>query len=207
MLNLSSPRYSTNQSCKEVWILTDYIEIERRFLVDGREEKPWRDGSLAYGIKQYYIPEGSLSLQEEVLLMDGIALVVPSEEEVGMWTKVDQWMARIRIRDGVYFLTCKSKMSHDSAYELEWVIDAEKGAVLLQDKAFPHVEKTRYVWNGPGGKAWEIDEFEGALAGLILAEIELERTEEVVTLPEWVGQEITGLSSWSNKSLANTLGS
>ena len=84
-------------------------------MVDGREEKPWRDGSLAYGIKQYYIPEGSLSLQEEVLLMDGIALVVPSEEEVGMWTKVDQWMARIRIRNGVFFLTCKSKMSHDSA--------------------------------------------------------------------------------------------
>jgi adenylate cyclase len=98
-------------------------------------------------------------------------------------------------------------MSHDSAYELEWVIDAEKGAVLLQGKAFPRVEKTRYVWNGLDGKAWEIDEFEGALAGLILAEIELEKTEEVVALPEWVGQEITGLSSWSNKSLANTLGS
>jgi CYTH domain-containing protein len=102
-----------------VWILTGYIEIERRFLVDGREEKPWRDGSLAYEIKQYYIPEGSLSLQKDVLLMDGIALVVPSEEEVEMWVKVDRWMGRIRVRNGVYFLTCKSKMSHDSAYELE----------------------------------------------------------------------------------------
>lgn len=190
-----------------MWILTDYIEIERRFLVDGREKKPWRNGSLAHEIKQYYIPEGSLSLQEEVLLMDGFDLVVLSEEEVGVWAKVDRWMGRIRIRDGVYFLTCKSKMSHDSAYELEWVIDGGKGAVLLQDKAFPHVEKTRYVWNGPDGKTWEIDEFEGTLAGLILAEIELERTEEVVALPDWVGHEITGLSSWSNKSLANTLGS
>jgi len=136
-----------------------------------------------------------------------MALVEPNEEETRVWAKVQQWMARIRVRDGVFFLTCKSKTSHDSAYELEWIIDARTGAVLIEGGFFPHVEKIRYVWPGPDGKVWEVDEFEGTLAGLILAEVELQQTEEEVTIPKWIGQEITGLSSWSNKSLAGTIGS
>ncbi len=190
-----------------MWILTEYIEIERRFLVDGREQKPWRIGSSASDIKQYYLPQGALSLQEGTLLMDSMELVEPNEEEIEIWRTIQQWTVRIRVRDGVFFLTCKSKMSHAAAHELEWIIDAKTGASLVRVGGFPHVEKTRYVWPGPDGKVWEVDEFEGPLAGLILAEVELQQTEEEVEIPGWVGQEITGLPSWSNKSLADTIGS
>ena len=48
---------------------------------------------------------------------------------------------------------------------------------------------------------WEVDEFEGDLAGLILAEVELEASDESVDIPPWAGQEITGLPSWSNAPL------
>ena len=45
------------------------------------------------------------------------------------------------------------------------------------------------------------------LAGLVLAEVELSSSDQVVALPPWLGQEITGLRSWSNRALAETLAS
>ena len=51
---------------------------------------------------------------------------------------------------------------------------------------------------------WEVDEFEGGLAGLVLAEIELPNIDHEVILPEWLGMEITGLHQWSNSTLALT---
>ena len=49
---------------------------------------------------------------------------------------------------------------------------------------------------------WEVDEFEGGLAGLVLAEIELPDIDYDVVLPEWLGIELTGLHQWSNSTLA-----
>jgi CYTH domain-containing protein len=69
----------------------------------------------------------------------------------------------------------------------------------------PCVEKTRYCVNAGNGLVWEVDEFEGVLAGLILAEIELEDINQKFDFPEWIGIELTGLKSWSNASLATTL--
>ena len=40
------------------------------------------------------------------------------------------------------------------------------------------------------GRNWEIDVYEGQLAGVILAEIELDRMDADVQLPEWVGEEV-----------------
>ncbi len=52
---------------------------------------------------------------------------------------------------------------------------------------------------------WEIDEFEGDLAGLIIAEVELETEASEVLLPEWVGMELTHLEGWSNASLVKMI--
>jgi CYTH domain-containing protein len=51
---------------------------------------------------------------------------------------------------------------------------------------------------------WEVDEFEGGLAGLVLAEIEVPHIDYDVVLPEWLGVELTGLHQWSNSTLATT---
>ena len=71
----------------------------------------------------------------------------------------------------------------------------------------PHIHKTRYVWKDTQGLEWETDEFEGKLAGLVLVEVELKAEQEIDQLPPWAGHEITGLSSWSNRALAETLAS
>ena len=49
---------------------------------------------------------------------------------------------------------------------------------------------------------WEVDEFEGALGGLIIAEVELEDEYQDVVLPYWLGLEITYLKGWSNSTLS-----
>ena len=49
---------------------------------------------------------------------------------------------------------------------------------------------------------WEVDEFEGMLGGLIIAEVELENIEQEVELPPWLGLEITYLKGWSNSALS-----
>ena len=67
------------------------------------------------------------------------------------------------------------------------------------------MEKTRYYWSGADKTVWEIDEFEGGLAGLILAEVELDSENQTIELPSWLGLELTGLANWSNAALANTL--
>lgn len=183
----------------------EYLEIERRFLVDGREEKPWRNGRQRSIIKQHYGIEAHVHLNESRLEVEGGTLTELSEDELALYIAVDDWAARLRICDGTCILTCKSRVSTSVARELEWVVDEEVAQTLLAKGPFPHVEKTRYMWKGEDGLLWEIDEFEGALAGLVLAEVELKRPDEAVAIPAWMGQEITGLASWSNRSLAQTL--
>ena len=190
-----------------MWLLTNHIEIERRFILDGRGEKRWREGAKKLEIKQFYFPKNVLSLNGGVLMFHDLAIVSMSPSEISLWTKHTGWGGRLREQDGVCIITCKIKKSDDTNHELEWVIDSDVGEKIHGFGPFPYIEKTRYVWPTPDGKhKWEIDEFEGRLAGLILAEIELKTSSEEFVKPEWLGHDITGLPSWSNRSLADTIG-
>jgi CYTH domain-containing protein len=51
-----------------------------------------------------------------------------------------------------------------------------------------------------------VDEFKGAHAGLVLAEIELTCPSEQFDLPDWIGSEVTGDERYSNSVLAETGG-
>ncbi len=53
------------------------------------------------------------------------------------------------------------------------------------------------------GHVWEVDEFLGDNAGLIVAEIELERPDEAFATPEWVGTEVTDDVRYYNLALAS----
>lgn len=63
----------------------------------------------------------------------------------------------------------------------------------------PAIDKTRYHV-GP----WEIDEFHGALEGLVVAEIELDNENQEIELPDFIGREVTGDARYYNSSLAKT---
>ena len=54
-----------------------------------------------------------------------------------------------------------------------------------------------------GGHTWEVDVFEGANAGLVVAEIELDDPDEPFEKPAWVGEEVTHDPRYYNTCLAS----
>jgi CYTH domain-containing protein len=56
-----------------------------------------------------------------------------------------------------------------------------------------------------GNLTWEIDVFEGKLAGLIIAEIELPSEDFEIDIPSWVGEEVTSDPSYLNAELFKKL--
>jgi adenylate cyclase len=52
------------------------------------------------------------------------------------------------------------------------------------------------------GLTWEVDVFEGAHHGLVIAEVELERADQAVPLPSWAGAEITHDLRYRSAALA-----
>ena len=148
------------------------IERERRFIVDGRGDKPWREHGRAITIQQHYLPTESIILQDKTLYYEGQEITALSDE---------------------------------AAYEIEQHINASAARTILSHGPFPSVQKTRYLWTSEEEYLWEIDEYEEALAGLILAEVEFGDAQEVTIIPAWCSLEVTNISSWSNASLAKML--
>ena len=185
--------------------MDEHTEIERRFLVDARREKPWRNGSGRFAIEQHYNVGRLLHVHEHALYLNEVHVTTLTVGELNLMMAVDSWTTRLRKRNEDYVMTYKSRIADDTAYELEWGVSPEVAHRILDNGPFPFVEKIRYLVQGSDGLVWEVDEFEGALAGLVLAEVELPSSQTEVALPSWVGQEITGLRSWSNQALAETL--
>ena len=178
-------------------------EIERRFLVDGRGDKPWRNAGDIRQITQYYLDSSDIEIHESVINYRSVPLASISPEEFRILTKTEHWVSRIRIQNDTVILTMKGKQKGVATTELEWVLSGLPNVSGLDEH--PCVEKTRYCVNAGNELIWEVDEFEGVLAGLILAEIELEDINQKFEFPEWIGIELTGLKNWSNASLATTL--
>ncbi|NNC22850.1 CYTH domain-containing protein [Salinisphaera sp. USBA-960] len=63
------------------------------------------------------------------------------------------------------------------------------------------VKKIRY-WVEHAGHIWEIDEFAGDNAPLIVAEIELDDADEAFDKPDWLGTEVTDDERYYNHALA-----
>ena len=110
---------------------------------------------------------------------------------------------RIRITDLKSFITIKGKGENFISHpEYEYEIpskDAEEMFDLFCKST--GITKTRHIVEFEGHK-WEIDEFGGRHKGLILAEIELKSVDEVVNLPDWIGQEVTDNPKYYNSNLA-----
>jgi adenylate cyclase len=109
---------------------------------------------------------------------------------------------RIRIKNGnAARLTIKIGSSSLVRSEYEYDVPLNDAFEMLDQAQGIVIEKTRHLvhWDN---HMWEIDEFSGAYLGLITAEVELESTEEVPTMPEWIGEEVTSDRRYSNQTLA-----
>ena len=110
---------------------------------------------------------------------------------------------RLRLADDQAFLTIKGRTSGISRSEFEYNIPRKDALDML--KEFPvsaSVCKTRY-YEQIGAHRWEVDIFEGANAGLAVAEIELTAADETFELPPWVLQEVSDDRRYRNAYLAD----
>jgi len=189
--------------------MPENVEIERRFLVDGRFERPWvHESTACIEIKQWYLDHKkfNVSIEHNAVMYNNKQLVSGLSEEVcSTLLQEPDWTVRIRKSYSAYFLTLKGSRKGASAAEFEWEIERETAESVVDDLLYPFVEKKRYLWTNTDGFVWEIDEFESNLAGLIIAEVELEDEDVTVEIPSWAGMELTYLRGWSNASLARML--
>ena len=104
-----------------------------------------------------------------------------------------------RVADQAW-LTIKGRSRGMVRSEYEYPIPPEHAGELLGMCLQPLIEKTRYRIEHRG-LVWEVDEFAGENAGLLLAEVELESEDQDIALPEWIGEEVTGDPRYYNANL------
>jgi len=120
----------------------------------------------------------------------------------GYLARQDGLTVRVRIAGSRAFLTLKGAASSLSRSEFEYPIPVPDAEALLREFAENAlVRKTRYCCRHRG-HLWEVDVFEGANAGLIVAEIELVAEDESFAVPAWVTQEVSFDSRYRNGNLA-----
>lgn len=97
---------------------------------------------------------------------------------------------RVRVKGKKGVLTIKGLGNGISRPEFEYSIPLEEAKQLLALCEKPLIEKVRYEVRIEN-HLWEIDEFTGANAGLVVAEIELLSEDEAFIRPAWLGEEVT----------------
>lgn len=109
----------------------------------------------------------------------------------GYLARSGQCTVRVRIVDNAAaWLTIKGASQGCSREEFEYAIPLADAEALLRLAGGAVLDKWRYktAWEGC---IWEVDEFLGENRGLIVAEVELESEGQELSLPDWIGEEVT----------------
>jgi len=114
---------------------------------------------------------------------------------------LDDWIIRIRFSGKNSKIALKKHIKGFTNFEFEYSLprsDAETimsnlSNTIKKDRFFLEIEK----------KSWIIDCFKEKNYPLEIAEIELSNEDEDLLLPSFISKEITGLTHYSNFSLAN----
>jgi adenylate cyclase len=188
----------------------DGVEIERRFLVDGRGPRPWLDSNEGVvPMMQVYLPDGCLEVEPARGALVANGRLLAEGVDVGMMDRIrarKDWAVRLRQEGERGTLTLKGPREGAIAPEEELEVPVHLVRRYLDDMSLPMLMKIRYLWRGPDDHLWEVDEFEGPLAGLIVAEVKLEHEDEQVDLPQFVGLEVTHAGyAWSSYGLARLM--
>jgi adenylate cyclase len=151
------------------------IEIERKFLLAG---DAWR----AIVVRSERIAQGYLS---------GSAAI-----QAG----VVKCSVRVRISGDLAWLNIKSATLGISRQEFEYPIPVTDAERLLADLSDGSLEKIRHHVM-LDGTHFEIDEFLGANAGLLVAEVELSHADAPYPTPAWLGLEVSDRVRYFNVNL------
>nr|WP_298131129.1 CYTH domain-containing protein [uncultured Pseudoxanthomonas sp.] len=153
------------------------LEIERKFLVTG---DAWRAAAHAVvPMAQGYI------------------------NDMGAMDRGEQKASvRVRIQGGEAYLNLKSRELGHTRQEFDYPIPVEDARALLALCVGGLVDKRRHLVRH-AGHLWEVDEFLGDNAGLVVAEIELDHADEAFERPDWLAGEVTDDPRYYNLALAS----
>ena len=157
------------------------IEIERKFLVAG-------DGWRGAAHKVVPMAQGYLN--------DLAAMDVAGDGRGAMKASV-----RVRIAGDAAFLNLKSREPGHTRQEFDYPVPVDDARALLA-LCIGGLIDTRRRYVDVQGHLWEVDEFLGDNAGLVVAEIELVSADEAFVRPEWSGREVTDSQRYYNLALA-----
>ncbi|MBB4126427.1 adenylate cyclase [Xanthomonas translucens] len=153
------------------------IEIERKFLVTG-------DGWRAAAHRVIPMAQGYIN------------------DQAAMDSGAQKASVRVRIQDQEAFLNLKSRELGHTRQEFEYPLPLDDARALLALCVGGLIDKRRHLVQHQG-HLWEVDEFLGDNAGLVVAEIELESADEAFAKPDWIGAEVTDDARYYNLALAS----
>lgn len=119
----------------------------------------------------------------------------------GYLSSARERVVRVRIEGEQAMLTIKGANVGATRGEWEYPIPLADAAELLDGLCEqPLIEKVRHRIEY-AGMVWEVDEFLGANAGLVVAEIELASEDQPFDKPDWIGAEVSGDARYYNANL------
>ena len=119
----------------------------------------------------------------------------------GYLSTVKERTVRVRTIGNSGFLTIKGITVGATRREYEYEISTSDADEMLDELCEkPLIEKKRYKIE-LFGLIWEVDEFFGDNEGLVVAEVELSKEDQVIRKPDWIGEEVTGDPRYFNSNL------
>ena len=114
---------------------------------------------------------------------------------------LDDWIIRIRFTGKEFKIALKKHIESFTNFEFEYSIPQKDGETIMSNLSNT-IKKERFFLEVEK-KSWIIDCFKENNYPLEISEIELSKEEEELSLPSFISKEITGLTHYSNFSLAN----
>ena len=114
---------------------------------------------------------------------------------------LDDWIIRIRFTGKDFKIALKKHIKSFTNFEFEYSIPRKDGETIMSNLSNT-IKKERFFLEIEK-KSWIIDCFKENNYPLKIAEIELSNEQEDLFLPSFISKEITGLTHYSNFSLAN----
>jgi CYTH domain-containing protein len=114
----------------------------------------------------------------------------------GLIAASDDRKTRVRIIGERATLAVKTKRVNGLREEFEYDIPMADAERLLECCGNSILQKVRHYIEC-NSLLWEVDEYEGILTGVILAEVELDSVDQSIDLPEWIGRKVTSEPPYS----------
>lgn len=120
----------------------------------------------------------------------------------GYLPTTDDCSVRVRIAGERAFLTIKGPPDDGVRAEFEYPVPVAHAVSMLRQFCRGRMIAKRRHSLRHAGRVWTVDAFEGALDGLLLAEVELDHVGQAIDLPPWIGREVTDDPRYLNSALS-----